>query len=188
MADDPNVVPKSAILQSITTEANGFYTTITTVASTFLGASLLFFDKLVIARTPLSLVILGVAWVALVAAIASVARVRFLNLRSGRLALQDKFDDAAAIDIQSGRCSASAQWCLIVGMVGLVIVGLANVNNLGKTENPTVNNPNSGIPQKEERSIPYGSLKPSTPPVQTPAQTPTQTPASTPQPTSQPKK
>lgn len=187
MADDPNVVSKSAILQSITTEASGFYTTVTTVASTFLGASILFVDKFLTAGTTFSLVVLAVSWISLVCSIACVARVRFLNLKSGQLALQDDYEGAGAIDLQSGRFSTSAQWCLIVGMVALVVVGLANVNNLGKKDNITVNNPNDGIPQKEERSIPYGSLKRNTAPVQPPLPTPTQTPVSTPQPTSQPK-
>jgi hypothetical protein len=186
MADDPNVVSRSAILQSITTEASGFYATITTVSSTFLGASLLFFDKFLITRTTFSLVSLGVSWIALVTSIACVARVRYLNLKSGRLVLRDDYDGADAIDIQSGKLSASAQWSLIVGMVALVIVGLANVNN-GKKENATVNNPNSGPHQKVEKTIPYGSVRPNTAPVQTPAQTPTPAPPSTPQPTNQPK-
>jgi hypothetical protein len=187
MADDPNVVPRSAILQSITTEASGFYTTITTVASTFLGASLLFVDKFLIAWTMSSLVVLAVSWVSLVASIACVARVRFLNLRSGQLALQEKFDAAAAIDTQGGKFSTSAQWCLIVGMAALVVVGLANVRNLERKED-TVNSPSRPPQPTEQKSIPYGSLKPNTTPAQSPSQTTTQTPASTPQPTSQPKK
>ncbi|MBZ5727925.1 MAG: hypothetical protein LAP87_23390 [Acidobacteriia bacterium] len=187
MADDPNVVSKSTILQSITTEASGFYTTVTTVASTFLGASLLFVDKFLTVGTTFSLVVLAVTWISLVASIGCVARVRFLNLKSGQLALQDDFDGASAIDIRSGKFSTSAQWCLIIGMAALVAVGLANVNNLGKKENPTVSNPNSGIPQKVEKTIPYGSLKPNTAPVQTPAQTSTPAPVSTPLPKNQPK-
>ncbi len=146
----------------------------------------MFLDKLVTTRTTLSVVILGISWTALVASIASVARVRFLNLKSGQLALQDDYDGAAAIDIRSGRYSASAQWCLIVGMAALVFVGLANVNGLNQKES-TVNNSNKTGPQPLERTIPYGSLKPNTAPVQTPAQTPTQIPATSPQPVSQPK-
>jgi hypothetical protein len=187
MADDSNAVSKSAILQSITTEASGFYTTITTVASTFLGASLLFVDKLLTAGATFSLMVLAVSWISLVASIACVARVRFLNLKSGQLALQDDFAGAAAIDIQSGKFSTSAQWCLIVGMAALVVVGLANVNNLRKGKN-AVDNPNNPSPEAEQKTIPYGSLKPSTAPVQTPAQTPTQTPVSTPQPMPEPTK
>lgn len=187
MADDPNVVSKSAILQSITAEASGFYTTVTTVASTFLGASLLFVDKFLALGTAFSFVVLAVSWISLVASIACVARVRFLNLKSGQLALQENFDGAAAIDIRSARFSTSAQWCLIVGMAALVVVGLANVNNLGKKENPTVNDPTSGI-QNVEKSIPYGSLKPNTVPVQTPTQTSPTAPVSAPLPTKQPKK
>jgi hypothetical protein len=183
MADVPDVVSKTAILQSITTEASGFYTTITTVASSFLGASLLFFDKLVTTRTAFSTVVLALSWVALVAAIACVARVRYLNLKSGQLALREDYDRASIIDTQSGKLSTSAQWCLILGMTALVIVGVTNVNNLTKKENISVNNPNSGS-QNLEKTIPYGSLKPSTapvqqPPAQAPTQTPMQTPAST---------
>src|ERR1044071_2483550 len=121
MADDPNIVSKAAILQSITTEASGFYTTVTTVASTFLGASLLFADKFLSVGTTFSLLVLAVSWLSLVASIASIARVRFLNLKSGQLALQDRFDAAAIIDTRSGRYSTSAQWCLIVGMAALVV-------------------------------------------------------------------
>lgn len=187
MPDDPEVVSRSAILQSITTEASGFYTTITTVASAFLGASLLFFDKFLIARTTFSLVLLAVSWITLVASIACVARVRCLNLKSGRLVLRNDYDSADAIDNQSAKLSTSAQWCLIVGMAALVIVAIANVNN--RKENLTVDNPNSNSTQHLERTIPYGSLrKPDTAPVQTPEQTSTQTPASPPPPTDQPEK
>lgn len=187
MPDDLNVVSRSAILQSITTEASGFYTTVTTVASTFLGASLLFVDKFLIVGTAISLAVLAVSWISLVASIACVAHVRFLNLRSGQLALQDKFDDAAAIDTRSGKFSTAAQWCLMVGMAALVVVGLANVNNLGKKEN-AVNNPNVVCLDKLDKTIPYGSLKPTTTPVQAPAQPSTQPSTVTPTPANQSKK
>src|SRR5690242_16036699 len=94
MADDPNVVPKSAIFQSVTTEAGGFYTTVTTVASTFLGASLLFVEKWLLSASILTMFALAVCWVSLVTSIVCVARVRFLNMKSGQLALVDKFDEA----------------------------------------------------------------------------------------------
>jgi hypothetical protein len=184
MTDDPNVVSRSAILQSITTEASGFYTTITTVASAFLGASLLFSDKFLTTRATFSLVFMGVSWATLVASIACIAHVRFLNLKSGQLALRDDYDSAAAIDTRSRKYSDSAQWCLIIGMAALVVVGLANVTNFNRKDN-IVDNPNNATPQKiERRSIPYGSLKPNT----APAQTPSQPPVSSPQPTSQPEK
>jgi hypothetical protein len=192
MADDPNEVSRAAILQSMTTEAGGFYATITTVASTFLGASLLFFDKFVIARTTFSLVFLGVSWTSLVISLACVAHVRYLNLKSGRLVLRGKDASADALDTVSYRYSNVAQGSLIVGMAALVLVGLANVNNLGRKENAVHDPSRPSSPQTEQKTIPYGSLnKPDTAPVQTPAQTTTQTqtPASTPQPTtSQPNK
>ena len=189
MADDPSVVSRSAILQSITTEASGFYMTVTTVASTFLGGSLLFLDKFVTARTTFSLTLLAVSWIALVGSISCVARVRYLNLKSGRLVLRDDYDSADAIDAASYRYSNLSQWLLIVGMAALVVVGLAVVNNVGRKENATVDNPNNTSVERMEKTIPYGSLRPNTVPAQqTPAQTPTQAPVTTPQPTTQPKK
>jgi hypothetical protein len=188
MADDPNVVPKSAIFQSVTTEAGGFYTTVTTVASTFLAASLLFVEKWLVAGTVLTIMFLAVSWIALVTSIVCVARVRFLNLKSGQLALVEKFDAAEVIDVQSWKFSTMAQWSLIVGMAALVLVGLVNVTNLGKKENANVNN-NSGNPQPIERTIPFGSLnKPATTPAQAPTPAPSQTPGSTPTPTNPPNK
>ena len=176
MPDDPGIIPKSAILQSVSTEAGGFYTTITTIASTFLGASLLFIDKLLLTGTIVTVIVLAISWVSLVTSIACIARVRFLNLKSGQLALMESYDAAGAIDTQSWKYSTSAQWSLILGMAALVVVGLMNVNNLIKKENTAMTNPNNTTPRPMEKTIPYGSLKPGTTPVQTPAQTPVSTP------------
>jgi hypothetical protein len=198
VAEDPSVVSKSAILQSITTEAGGFYTTVTTVASAFLGASLLFLDKFLIALTACSFVFLVVSWGSLVASIAFVARVRFLNLRSAQFALKDDFASADAIDREGQVCSDWAQRCLIAGMVALVFVGIINVWN--RKEGQTVDKPNT---QALERTIPYGSLQrpataagqqtpvqanPEAAPVQTPPQAARQTPSQVPHPSNQPQR
>ena len=185
MADDPNIIPRSAILQSITTEAGGFYTTITTVASTFLGASLLFLEKFTAARSGASVLILAVAWISLVASIGFVARVRYLNLRSGRLALRDDDAGANAIDIKTDRYSNWSQLLLISGMIALVIVGLLNFDHIAKKdEDQKMSNHNDHTTDLKE-SIPYGSLRPSPAPIQ---QTPTQAPVNHPPQANQPKK
>lgn len=175
MPDDPSVVSKTVIFQSITTEAGGFYTTVTTVASAFLGASLLFIDKFITGGTTPSLVLLGLSWISLVASLGCISCVRYLNLQSGRLALEDNFERAGVVDLRSCKVLTASLVCLIVGMTALVFVGLANVNNLGRKEN-SVNSQSRPSPQAEQRTIPYGSLsKPDSAPVQTPGQTTTQT-------------
>ena len=130
MPDDPNVVPKSAVLQSITAEANGFYGVVVTVASTFLGGSLLFLEKFAPARNAWSIVVMAIGWISLVASIGCIARIRFMNLRSGKLALLDRFDEAERIDHHTDMLSNWAQWLLIGGMSALVFMGVLNFNQI----------------------------------------------------------
>lgn len=172
MAIDPNDVPRSSVLQSITTEASGFYTTITTVASTFLGGSLLFLDKFLSVGSNWSLVALAVSWLALVSSIACVAHVRYLNLKSGRFALRGEYEAAEAIDVRSGKCSTGAQWLLIVGMVALVVVGIATITSTEKKENTSMDKPDTPPSERVEKSIPYGSTRPIAPAEGQPQQQP----------------
>jgi hypothetical protein len=166
MPDDPNVVPKSAVLQSITAEANGFYGVVVTVASTFLGGSLLFLEKFAPARSAWSIVVMAIGWISLVASIGCIARIRFMNLRSGKLALLDQFDEATKIDHHTDMLSNWAQWLLIGGMSALVFMGVLNFNQITKKERTEQMNNQSGGLDRLDKSIPYGSLKPNTPPVQ----------------------
>lgn len=146
MPDDPNVVTKSAVLQSITAEANGFYGVVVTVASTFLGGSLLFLEKFAPARSAWSIVMMALGWTALVASIGCITRIRFLNLRSGKLALQGDYDGATKIDHRTDMPSNWSQWLLIGGMSALVFVGVLNFNQLAKNEKTeSVSNQNSGL-------------------------------------------
>src|SRR5437667_1431570 len=124
MLDDSDRALKLVILQSITTEAGGFYGLIVTVASSFLGGSLLFMEKISPLRSAWSLVGFAVAWISLVASIGCVARLRYYNLKSGRLALDEKFTDASQIDKHTDTLSWWSQTLLIAGMSALVIMGL----------------------------------------------------------------
>lgn len=170
MADDLNIVPKSAILQSVSAEANGFYGVIVTVASTFLGGSLLFLEKFVPARTGWTVIVMGIGWFALVGSIGCVARIRFMNLRSGKFALEDKHDEASRIDLHTDGLSNWSQWLLIVGMSALVVMGVLNfrqLTNEERKEKVSNQNPNTDL----RESIPYGSLKPNNAVPQSPPQT-----------------
>jgi hypothetical protein len=171
MADDPNVVTKSAILQSVTAEANGFYGVIVTVASTFLGGSLFFVEKFALADTGWTVLIMGFGWIALVASIGCVARVRYMNLRSARMALQDRYDEASIIDAHTDTLSNWSQRLLILGMLALVLTGVLNFKQITRHEGKEkMINQNSEL----KESLPYGSLRPApqAPPQNVPAPPP----------------
>lgn len=184
MSEDENGVSKAALLQSITTEANGFYTQIATVASAFLGGSLLFMDKIAPVRGGASLPLLALGWFALVASIGCVVRLRHMNLLSGGLAMNKMYEEATRINKRTDRLSSLAQGSLIFGMALLVIVGIMNVNQSPCNErilamsdcssNPA---PNERTGAFEQRTIPYGSTGPSGPQATRPeTQTPNQPP------------
>jgi hypothetical protein len=160
MPDDPKAARQLAILQSLTTEAGGFYTLIVTVASSFLGGSLLFLEKFALNRNRGTLLLLILAWVALVAAIGCVARLRYHNLRSARFALEERFSDASQIDQHTDRLSWLSQYLLIGGMLGLVVVGSATFyTQQGERKNSAMNEQKQAIATgNEQKSIPYGSL------------------------------
>lgn len=160
MPDDPKAARQLAILQSLTTEAGGFYTLIVTVASSFLGGSLLFLDKFALNRNRSMLALLILAWLALVAAIGCVARLRYHNLKSARLALEERFSDASEIDRHTDWLSWLSQYLLIGGMLSLVVVGSVTFyTQQGQRKNSAMNQQKQAIATgNEQRSIPYGSL------------------------------
>ena len=185
MSEDPNVVSKAALLQSITTEASGFYGQIVTVASAFLGGSLLFMEKIAPVRVGFSLLFLAFGWLALVASIGCVARLRHMNLMAGGLAMDGNYEKARQINRHTDRLSAWSQGLLILGMASLVIVGLLNVGQSQRTERNLQMNDENAVPTRpqggwEKKTIPYGSTGPNT---QQPVSPGNQTPV---QPQSQP--
>jgi H+/Cl- antiporter ClcA len=140
MPDDPKAALQFAILQSLTAEAGGFYGLIVTVASSFLGGSLLFLEKFALNPTRWTLVLLILAWLALVAAIGCIARLRYHYLKSAKLALEDRFGDASKIDKHTDRLGWWSQYLLIGGMLGLVLVGsLTFYTQQGERKNEIMN-------------------------------------------------
>src|ERR1035437_5784025 len=78
---------------------------------------------------------MAIGWISLVASIGCIARIRFMNLRSGKLALLDQFDEATKIDHHTDMLSNWAQWLLIGGMSALVFMGVLNFNQITKKGN-----------------------------------------------------
>lgn len=164
MLDDDRV-SRDAVFSSIVTEAAGFYKIVTVTASSFLGGSLLFMEKIAPKPATWTLWVLGTGWTALVASIALVAWVRWRNLESGRLFLEGQYPKAAQVDAGKRRCSIVSVGLLVAGMVAVMAFGMANVTSGGgKKENPMTDEQAGQAAQpaaplgKIDGSIPFGSL------------------------------
>jgi len=105
-------------------------------------------------------VLLILAWLALVAAIGCIARLRYHNLKSAKLAIEDRFGDASEIDKHTDRLGWLSQYLLIAGMLGLVLVGSVTFYiQQGERKNESMNEQKQAIATgNEQKSIPYGSL------------------------------
>jgi len=104
----------------LATDADGYYKLVLAVASSFLGASLVFLEKLLPDPTALSLAFLSAGWALLVTSIGLIANVRMRNLQSGALALEGKVTEAQALDLVKARHTKWAARCLIGGMALIV--------------------------------------------------------------------
>jgi hypothetical protein len=116
-------------------EASGYYQSVIAISSSFLGGSLLFFDK--IAATPIkySLLLLGLGWVSLIAAIISVIYVRRQNLEIGRLALkilsnantEEEKNNVNIINKCNLKLTNLTALFMMIGLTFIVIFGIINI-------------------------------------------------------------
>ena len=85
---EDQLITRREVFSTIVAESSAVYKLIVTVASSFLGGTLLFLER--IAPHPLgwSLVILGLGWLALIVSIIIVVYVRMYNIRSGQFVLE----------------------------------------------------------------------------------------------------
>ncbi len=120
-------VPREKTFEILAQEAGAFYRSILTVATAFLGGSLVFLDKTAATFSTLSLCVLAMAWGALVWTIALIVRVRRDNLVSGRLALQDMLDEAKRLDEQNEDRTNLAVTALIVGISLMMFFGMLSL-------------------------------------------------------------
>lgn len=198
MNDTEDRVRREALLASVTTEAQGFYNLVMTAATSFLGGTLLFMEK-VAAPSNWSVFAIGAGWLSLVGAIACVAIVRRINLLSGGHALASQHDESKKLDKKGNFLTTSGTVLLIVGMLFITLGAIVNLSALkekkeeegmakvesGKTgstsRNGSINYGVTGTPGVVEKSISYGNAGSQgsnvTPPASTPQQTPS-TPSS----------
>ncbi|MBI5710345.1 MAG: hypothetical protein HZC42_08590 [Candidatus Eisenbacteria bacterium] len=119
MAENQDV-SRETIFRVLATDADGYYKLVLTVASSFLGGSLVFLEKFLPHPTALSLAFLSVGWASLVTSIGLIANVRLRNLQSGAFALENKITEAQALDLVKARHTEWAARCLIGGMALIV--------------------------------------------------------------------
>ena len=158
---DNEAVSKDATFAGIVAEAGGFYKSVLTVASSFLGGSLVFMQRIAPNPSTVSLIVLGIGWVLLVACVAVVVFVRRLNLDSGRQALRSEYAAAEKIDQKTRGLSNWATWLLIGGIFMVMLFGMMNVWGSGQNQENKAMTCNPGGPgderTPEQRTIPFGS-------------------------------
>ena len=113
----PDEVGRADVFASVATEAGALYKQLVTIATIFLGGTLVFMHKIAPQPTVLSIVFLGVGWLALLLCVVLVVLVRADNIRSGRMVLESRFHDAKAIDSRNRRQTTAATVLLAVGLV-----------------------------------------------------------------------
>ena len=112
---------------SLTQAALGYYKTIFTVASAFLGGSMLFLERIAPNPSGLSLVFLAAGWFVLIIAVISIALVQRDNLRSGRQFLEGKIPESVRTDNRSSFFSTLSIVCLAIGLLAITTFGFINL-------------------------------------------------------------
>jgi len=125
-------VSKDTLFQSIVKEAGEFYNLILTVSSAFLGGTLIFLEKIAPNPVQCSLWVLYLGWVSLIGSIAISAYVRLKNLESGRLALEERYEDAQQLDRKKEWLSSLMTILMVAGVALITIFGIINLCHTGQ--------------------------------------------------------
>jgi hypothetical protein len=129
MAIENESVAKTDLFRAIVESATEYYKLMITIASAFLGGSLLFVEKLSPSANPLKshVILLGCGWLFLVVSIILILVVQRSNLKSGKLVMEGKMEEAAKIDCHTG-CEST--WALVALALGIVLIMLYGLLNL----------------------------------------------------------
>jgi len=120
-------VSKDKLFESIVKEAGEFYNLILTVSSAFLGGTLLFLEKIAPSPDRCSLWVLYSGWACLIASIAISAYVRLKNLESGRLALEQKYEEAKRLDRMKEALTIAMTIFMVIGILLITLFGMINL-------------------------------------------------------------
>lgn len=125
---DGNSPPsREALLASVTAEADGFYSQMATIASGFLGGTLLLMEKIAPNPGRCTLVILAAGWISLIVVLIMVVTIRYLNLMSAGCCARQEFDKAAIIDLIKDVMGALSILIMGIGMSSIFLFGFVNI-------------------------------------------------------------
>jgi hypothetical protein len=122
-------VEKKDIFAAMVTSAADYYKTIITVATLFLGGTLLFLEKLAPASENIvGKWLLGFGWALLILSIVAIAAVQLINIESGRRVMIGEAPRALKIDRLTGALSWVALISITLGISCVMIFGYRNLN------------------------------------------------------------
>jgi hypothetical protein len=131
MADDQDDQVQQEIFQIVVAECRGFYKLVITVATAFLGGTVLLFDRLAPEPASLwSLAVLGAGWLSLVGSIVAVSYVRRWNIESGRLTLKRQEADA---ELVATKARKATDWTVLALALGMVLVSFFRLVNFAES-------------------------------------------------------
>ena len=154
---------KKTIFQAAAADATDFYKMIITVATAFLGGTLVFYEKIAPQPTKLSLLFAGVGWLLLVASIGLIARIRLHNIESAHQALGGKFDAARAIDGRARADGRSSVRALVLAMVMIIAAGVASLWVKADVSQPAVAPPPFAPAASTPPTLPASTTPPDQP-------------------------
>ena len=152
-APKPDQCSKDAILGSYTTEAQGFYNLTTGIATSFLGGSLFFMEKIA-SPAGASLWCLRVGWITLVASIVCIAIARRINLLSAGEALGRNTSGATGHYKFGNRFTTASLWFFAIGLLAITSAGMITKRKDGGD----VANETSGVKSDTFESPKKGSI------------------------------
>jgi len=125
---------KDRLYTTMSQEADGFYKLLITICTTFLGGTLIFFEKLFVSDARWSIWLLFLAWLALAYSIAVLVWIRWQNVEAHRHALEylktrveKDYEKAVSIPNKARKWTTSA---IIVMMIGLGLIAVFTAINI----------------------------------------------------------
>ena len=115
------------IFSTIAQEAAGFYGLILTLATSFLGATLVFIDRIAPKPQHWTLILLGLGWLCLIAAVSLIASVRWRNIESGRTAHAGDWEKESDEEKMTRKLTVGAVFFLVIGMSLVTLFGFLNL-------------------------------------------------------------
>ena len=134
MADNDDSALRDRLYTTMSQEADGLYKLLITICTTFLGGTLVFFEKLFVSDARWSIWLLFLAWLALTYSIAVLVWIRWQNVEAHRHALEyTKTGDENEYKKAEGIPEAGRRWTLsaiIIMIAGLLLLALFTAINV----------------------------------------------------------